>query len=94
MLKCKETVTLLCWSPAWLPPTIPNGIITGYNLYVNYNDRSPITKIQSNSPITSYTVTELQPYQLIRVQISASTVAGEGPKSEPVSGRAREEGIL
>ena len=76
----------------WTPPSTPNGIITSYTIYVNHTDGSPVEIMPSGSSMTSYTVTNLQPYQLIIVQISASTLAGEGPKSEPASGRSTEEG--
>ena len=55
-------------------------------------DESPITVLQSNLSNTNYTLTNLRPYQLVKVQVSASTAAGEGPMSEPAMGRAREEG--
>lgn len=50
--------------------------------------------LQSRSSATTYVVTNLQPYQFIIVEISANTSAGEGPKSEPVSGRSTEEGKI
>lgn len=75
---------------SWSPPSTPNGIITSYIIYINYNDGSPVVMIQSNSDSTNYTVAGLQPYQLVSIMISASTAAGEGPVSEIVSGRARE----
>ena len=76
----------------WMPPSIPNGIITGYTLYINYTDGSPVAVIQSSS--TDYTVNGLQPYQLISVRLSASTSAGEGPSSDVVMGRATEMGMF
>ena len=78
----------------WASPPTPNGVITSYTIYVNYTDGSPVEIIQSRSSTTSYVVTNLQPYQLILVEISASTSAGEGPRSVPVSGRSTEEGKI
>lgn len=78
----------------WIPPSAQNGIISSYSLYINFTDGSPVVIRQSNSASTNYTVTSLQPYQLVTVQISASTEAGEGPASEVVPGRAREQGML
>ena len=78
---------------SWIPPSTPNGIITSFNLYLNYTDGSPIALIRTNSSSTNFTVIDLQPYQLVTVMISASTAAGEGPVSESVSGRARELGM-
>ncbi len=77
---------------SWIPPSIPNGIITTYNLYLNYSDGLPVSAVQSNTLNTNFTVTNLQPYQLISVMISANTEAGEGPLSEFTSGRSRELG--
>ena len=76
----------------WVEPTVPNGIITGYILYVNYSDGSPVVVLQSGALPTNYTLINLQPYQLVTVQVSATTAAGEGPRSQPAMGRAREEG--
>lgn len=76
----------------WAPPLTPNGVITSYTIYINYTDGSPVEAVRSES--STYTVTNLQPHQLIFVKISASTSAGEGPKSEPASGRSTEEGKL
>ena len=77
---------------SWVPPSVPNGVITHYTLYIDYNDRSPVTVVQSSAPSTSYVVTGLQPHQLISVTISASTIVGEGPMSDTYRGRAREQG--
>lgn len=76
----------------WIMPSTPNGIITSYSLYINYSDGSPIAVLQSDASTTNYTITNLQPYQLVIVQVSASTDAGEGPLSEPAMERAREYG--
>ena len=78
----------------WAPPSTPNGIITSYTIYINHTDGSPVEIMWSGSSTTSYIVTNLQPYQLIIVKISASTLAGEGPKSESASGRSTEEGNI
>ena len=69
-----------------------NGVITNYNVYVNYSDGSPLAVLQAGADASNYTLTNLQPYQLVTVQMSANTTAGEGPRSEPVMGRSREEG--
>ena len=37
-------------------------------------------------------ITGLSPYQLVKVQISASTAIGEGPRSEHAEGRSEESG--
>ena len=77
---------------SWSAPTIPNGIIAGYTLYVNKSDDSPFVTIPLNFASTNYTIVGLYAYQLIFVRVSAKTVAGEGPLSEYANGRSREEG--
>ena len=77
---------------SWIEPTVPNGVITGYNIYVNYSAGSPVAMLHSSSS-TNYTITGLTPYQLSTVAVSATTTAGEGPLSESVSGRSTEEGL-
>ena len=77
----------------WTAPSIQNGIIIHYTLYVDYADGSAIVQVNTLSD-TNYTVDGLQPYQLVTVQVSASTAAGEGPLSQPTMGRASEEGTV
>ena len=75
---------------SWDPPSDPNGIINHYTLY--FMEGSPTDTKTTTDASTSYTVEDLQPYQLVVVQVSASTSAGEGPKSIASEGRASEEG--
>ena len=77
----------------WIAPSTPNGVITSYTLYINFTDGSPIAVRQTASSAVNYTVTGLQPYQEVSVQVSASTSSGEGPLSETLSGRATELGL-
>ena len=77
---------------SWIPPSIPNGVITAYNVYINHSDGSPGMLMQSISAATNYTVAGLQPYEQVSVRISASTATGEGPISDTVTGRSRELG--
>jgi hypothetical protein len=79
---------------SWTPPSTPNGAILTYTLYISFSEGSPVTRIQSGAAATNYTVMNLEPYQLVSVMISASTAAGEGPASEPATGRARELGMF
>lgn len=78
----------------WIEPPTPNGIITNYNLYINYSDGSPLVSLRSSATTTNYTLTNLRPYQLVIIQVSASTTVGEGPSSEAAMGRSTEEGLL
>ena len=79
---------------SWIEPTVPNGVITGYILYVNYSDGSPVAILASSSFSTNYTITGLTPCQLVTVAVSATTTAGEGPLSESISGRSTVEGAV
>ena len=64
----------------WNPPSVPNGIITGYTIYVGYENRS-VDVFSVNGQSTAYNITNLYPFQIINVQISASTTSGEGPRT-------------
>ena len=81
---------------SWLPPDIPNGIITQYTLYVTLID-CPDSTTESLEPVVTdgmdYEITGMSPYQQIRVQVSGSTAIGEGPMSAMMLGRGGEEGI-
>ncbi len=77
----------------WGQPTIPNGIITQYTLYVNYLDSSPLVTFTTSNAVTEYILSGLEPYQLVVVQVSASTAVGEGPKSNATERRTNEEGM-
>ena len=49
---------------SWMAPEIPNGKITGYNIYVNGE------KIETNMATPgSYVVTNLQPYTVYIIQV-------------------------
>ena len=64
----------------WSPPNAPNGIITRYTIYVDYeNGTQNVFSVDGQS--TSYNITGLLPYQIISVDIAASTVVGKGPHS-------------
>ena len=67
-------------SMEWSPPRVPNGIITRYTIYVGFEDGS-VDVFYVNGVSTLYNITNLRPYQIIGVEISASTSVGEGPRS-------------
>ena len=78
---------------SWNPPFVPNGEVTHYTLYVTFGEETEPLAFHTASSATVYTINHLQPYQLVSVEISAHTDAGEGPKSATVQGRTSEEGI-
>lgn len=76
---------------SWSRPAVPNGVITEYTLYIDLLNGT--TKFEAVSGAeTHYIVTDLGPYQLVQVGVSASTEIGEGPRSESVEGRSQEAG--
>lgn len=79
MLSSTATILTLTWGP----PDTPNGIITGYTLYVDYNNRST-AMYNVNNETRSYALQNLRPYQNVSVQVSARTSVGEGPRSDNV----------
>ena len=71
----------------WLEPDEPNGVIILYTVYVN--GRIDGT---TEGAVTMYTITDLLPYQLVTVSVSAHTAKGEGPESNATSVRSVEAG--
>ncbi|XP_072021945.1 receptor-type tyrosine-protein phosphatase F-like isoform X2 [Amphiura filiformis] len=72
----------------WEPPDVPNGIVTGYNVYYTMNPGADLsswfkyTVEDNNQRLT--TISELVTMQIYSVSVSASTAEGEGPASFPV----------
>ena len=76
----------------WSPPAIPNGVITGYVIYVTYANRS-VDVFSTNRHTTSYNVTKLVPYQQISINVAAKTHIGEGPTSTTQVVRTAQTGM-
>ena len=62
----------------WDPPSVPNGVIIAYNIYVDYENGTNDT-FTVIGRVTKYNITNLLPYQVVSVEISANTSIGEGP---------------
>ena len=76
----------------WLPPEVPNGIITHYSIYINYTNGTHHKK-QVCGEISLYLLEELMPHQMVGIRVSASTIAGEGPLSVEKTTRTNETGL-
>ena len=76
----------------WLPPEVPNGIITHYVIYINYTNGTH-HKRQVGGDTSLYLLEELRPHQMVGIRISASTIAGEGPLSVEKNTRTKEAGL-
>ena len=75
----------------WESPLVPNGVITLYTLYADYNNGSSGI-FDVGAMHRSYKSEGLHPYQLIGINISASTIAGEGPTSATESEHTSQSG--
>ena len=64
----------------WNPPNIPNGVITRYIIYAGYENGS-VDVFYMNGKSTAYNISNLYPFQIIGVKISAGTIIGEGPRT-------------
>ena len=80
-------------SVEWSPPRVPNGIIVRYTLYVRFEDGS-VDVFYASGESTSYNITNLLPYQIINVQISASTSVGQGPCSSEIEVQTAQAGKI
>lgn len=58
----------------------PNGVINAYTFYISFDNGSSIVLVDRTLTGT-FILEGLLPYQLISVEVSANTSAGEGPKS-------------
>ena len=77
----------------WKPPLVPSGIIIAYTLYARYDNGSK-DEINVNGSSRMYVLGNLSPHQLVHVQMSASTIAGEGPTSAEAHNRTSQAGVL
>lgn len=73
---------------------MPNGIITHYTLYINYNNGTIGDEKRQVGSETLYLLGDLSPHQTVSVRISASTIAGEGPISGQVLAKTNQQGKL
>ena len=64
----------------WNPPNIPNGVITRYIVYAGYENGS-VDVFYVNGNSSAYNISNLYPFQIISVEISAGTIIGEGPRT-------------
>ena len=68
-----------------MPDGLP-GAITHFTVYVDNN----AVENTADGAVLSYTIGNLAPFQLVIVEVSASTSAGEGARSAVMSGRSSE----
>ena len=71
---------------SWREPEEPNGRIIHYTVYVN----ASVDGAMTSGPVLTHTISDLSPAQLVRVRVSASTQAGEGPQSNETAGVSRD----
>ena len=82
-----STAILISWDP---PPFLDqNGDIISYQLKITDQNR---TAIIANVNMTSYVATMLQKFEVYSIEITAETIIGLGPFSEPVNNQTFEDG--
>lgn len=77
------TFAILASSPynaiiSWTPPTVPNGIITHYTIYIDFGNGSTVT-VYPQSADRQFNLTYLSPFQNVTARVTAFTMIGEGP---------------
>ena len=79
----------------WSPPNIPNGVITAYTIYIDYNNDilEPERIVVMNGSTSHFILKDLLPFQLVTVEMTANTSVGEGPKSGPIQVRTNPTGM-
>ena len=76
----------------WSPPSFPNGVVTAYTIYINYNNGTLKVEREKDPSVASYLLEGLSPFQLVGVQVTANTSVGEGPRSNITDGRTNPTG--
>ena len=76
----------------WSPPSVPNGIVTAYTIYIDYNNGTSEVEREMDPSTASYLLEGLSPFQLVGVQVTANTSVGEGPRSNIIDGRTNPAG--
>jgi len=71
----------------WSPPDVPNGVITAYTIYINYNNGTSVAERVMDGSMLNYTLDNLSTFQLVSIQMTANTSVGEGPRSTTADGR-------
>ena len=66
---------------SWMPPEVPNGNIIRYNVLYRILDGGSFTTVNIMATDLTYTVTELTTATEYRFRVTASTIVGEGPRS-------------
>ena len=66
----------------WSSPVMKYGNVLFYTLSINFTNGTKTTK-NTTSDSRYFSISRLEPYQLVAVQISATNSAGEGPYSQP-----------
>jgi len=77
----------------WSPPDVPNGVITAYTIYINYNNGTSEDERVMDGSTLNYILDNLSPHQLVSVEMTANTSVGEGPRSTTENGRTDPAGI-
>ena len=85
LMNQSSSEVLVTWNIT-LPMTNGPGAITLYTIYVDSNEGVNT----ADGTVLTYVIRNLVPYQLVTVQVSASTSAGEGARSAAETGRSSE----
>uniref|UniRef100_A0A670YH56 Phosphatidylinositol phosphatase PTPRQ n=1 Tax=Pseudonaja textilis TaxID=8673 RepID=A0A670YH56_PSETE len=67
---------------SYFPPSVPNGIIKTYTIYLREINESEVRV--TNTTHLSLMITGLKKYTKYLVEVSSSTIKGEGPRSAPL----------
>ncbi|XP_077328079.1 phosphatidylinositol phosphatase PTPRQ isoform X3 [Lithobates pipiens] len=68
---------------SYFPPSIPNGIIIYYTVYITWQNGT--VESATDTPHLTHSISGLRKYTSYILKVSASTVKGEGVHSEPQS---------
>ena len=70
---------------SWMPPEVPNGIITQYQMEYSSGNSSDFISLNINNSILTYAVTGLTSNTEYVFRVRAFTIVGHGPPSNEVT---------
>lgn len=68
----------------WSPPSIPNGPIINYTLYITHNSNNTVDIVTIDGQFIFYLLNGVSLNESIQVTVSATTTGGEGPHSSAI----------
>ena len=87
-----STSILVTWED--VPDIDQNGVVTGYQVEYSQSTFGNTTQYVPVGDVRSVQLPELEEYVVYTLRVRASTIAGYGPYSQPITERTLEDGKI